>query len=163
MRNVVAIVCLALAAAGQAEIQNQMTQEEFEQAGLGKLSKQELAFLNRWLEQGSQTAPVAKPPPPAVPAVDPEERFGMEQVRQPDPAPEQVPERITARIQGEFRGWSGQTIFRLDNGQVWQQRVGGRYRSRKLENPSVAIEKGTFGYYLKVLDLDRSIGVRRVR
>ena len=30
-------------------------------------------------------------------------------------------ERVTARVVGEFRGWSGGTYFPLDNGQVWRQ------------------------------------------
>src|SRR5665648_304740 len=28
---------------------------------------------------------------------------------------------IESHIQGEFNGWDGETIFKLDNGEVWQQ------------------------------------------
>jgi hypothetical protein len=28
---------------------------------------------------------------------------------------------VRARIEGDFRGWSGHTMFKLDNGQVWIQ------------------------------------------
>jgi len=36
------------------------------------------------------------------------------------PAP-QASEVIDSQIDGEFTGWSGETVFRLMNGQIWQQ------------------------------------------
>ena len=74
-----------------------------------------------------------------------------------------VPEQITARLKGQFRGWTGDTVFRLDNGQVWQQRVGGKYRGKKLTDPEVIVQRGRWGYYLKVVGVKRTIGVRRLQ
>ena len=123
-------------------IEARMTPDQWRATGLHKLSADELAYLNTWL-RGAQPAP----PPPLTPP----------QRKRDAPV-------ISARIQGEFKGWKGNTVFRLDNGQVWRQRVGGRYRTRPtLMEPEVIIEKGAFGYYLKVLETDRSIGVKRVR
>lgn len=73
------------------------------------------------------------------------------------------PALISARILGAFEGWDGETRFRLDNGQVWQQRVGGRYRVPARTNPEVEIERSRFGYYLKLVETGRTVGVHRVR
>ena len=32
-----------------------------------------------------------------------------------------VTEYLESRINGDFEGWTGETIFELDNGQVWKQ------------------------------------------
>ena len=68
---------------------------------------------------------------------------------------------IHTRIKGEFNGWSGQTLFVLENGQRWRQRVSGVYRHRA-QSPAVTIIKGRFGYYLIVDKTKRRIGVKRV-
>ncbi len=155
-----------------------MNEAEFRAAGLHKLTDAELATLNRWLDKSAvpakaaPAAPVASAPTPAAPTqpttaktsqppVKEVTEFGREQLEVPVAA--EVPTAITARLKGEFRGWDGNTIFRLDNGQVWQQRVGGKYRSSKLMDPEVEVEKGRFGYYLKILSSGRSVGVKRIR
>ena len=153
----------------------QMSQAEFEAAGLHKLSPEELASLNAWLAQTKSSAGEVQASAPMTPApqqlpqnsqpepqTTAEERFGREQVRKRQ-VEKDVPESITSRLIGEFRGWDGNTVFRLENGQVWRQRIGGRYRSPKKVNPEVVIEKGRFGYYLRLADKNRSIGVARVR
>ncbi len=148
-----------------------MSDDEFAQAGLHKLTEAELQFLNRWLRQGTanpavvagagQSQSLERVPVPSESAVSPEEQFGLEQLKaKPDP---KLPEQITAQLLGEFRGWDGKTVFRLDNGQVWQQRVGGAYRSPKRVNPAVTIEKGRFGYYLSLVGSGRKVGVKRLR
>src|SRR5690606_4924947 len=38
-------------------------------------------------------------------------------------------EIIESRIDGEFEGWEGETVFKLLNGQIWQQ-IDGRYKYR---------------------------------
>lgn len=76
---------------------------------------------------------------------------------------DETPVLVSARILGEFEGWDGDTRFRLDNGQVWQQRVGGRYRAPMRTNPEVEIERSRFGHYLKVVESGRMVGVHRIR
>ena len=174
-------LCVALATgSARAELQDDMDEAEFRAAGLHKLSAAELAALNRWLDKappgtqaasGTAEAPVTKAAPsaPATTASsssaprspDRVTEFGQEQLEVPVAA--EVPTAIRAHIKGEFRGWEGKTIFRLDNGQVWQQRVGGRYRGPKMTDPEVEIAKGRFGYYLEVLSSNRSVGVKRIR
>lgn len=39
----------------------------------------------------------------------------------PFPIASECSPAIESRIDGEFQGWDGETIFRLTNGQIWQQ------------------------------------------
>ena len=84
--------------------------------------------------------------------------FGSE--RQEIPA-EDV-KSITSRIDGEFTGWSGETVFPLENGQVWQQIQSGRM-SWRADRPEVTIKRGMFGsYMLRVKGVNKSVRVRRI-
>ncbi len=66
---------------------------------------------------------------------------------------EEREERITAVVQGKFSGWSGRTVFHLDNGQVWQQARPDSYHTKAVENVAVVIYKSPNGYFrLRVLD-----------
>ena len=47
---------------------------------------------------------------------------------------------ITSRIIGKFDGWTGDTLFRLENGQVWRQ-SGNGFLKVSMNNPKVTIEK----------------------
>lgn len=69
---------------------------------------------------------------------------------------------LRARILGEFTGWDGKTLFKLDNGQVWRQSTSGVYRFKSTD-PEVVIEKGLVGYKLRLVETKRSIAVRRVK
>ncbi len=39
-----------------------------------------------------------------------------------------------SRIEGEFEGWSGDGVYKLDNGQVWQQ-AHYKYRYKYMYRP----------------------------
>ena len=55
-------------------------------------------------------------------------------------------------------------MFRLENGQVWRQRLDGRYQYSGAPNPAVRIDKNWLGFYRMTLVKEgRSIGVTRVR
>lgn len=132
-------------------LQDVLSSDDFQRAGLNKLSPDELAVLNQLLGRAE------------VPAEVVEENFGREQIKaeRRAAAPDEGA-AISSFIKGEFSGWSGKTIFVLDNGQVWQQRVGGRYRYRA-DSPAVTINRERFGYYLLVNATGRKVGVKRVR
>ena len=68
---------------------------------------------------------------------------------------------IKSRIDGEFKGWDGDTVFKLTNGQVWQQDKYG-YVYHTAYNPEVIIYKVDFGYEMMVKGLDKSIKVKRL-
>lgn len=69
---------------------------------------------------------------------------------------------IEARIDGEFQGWEGETIFKLTNGQIWQQ-ASYAYTYTYKFMPKVMIIKTGRGYELHVDGMDRRILVQRIR
>ena len=71
---------------------------------------------------------------------------------------------VESMILGYFKGWSGETVFRLDNGQIWQQRLAGKYKYRGPANRAVRISKNWLGFYrLTLIDSNKSIGVTPLR
>jgi hypothetical protein len=124
-----------------------MTADEFKNAGLERLSPSEIEALNRWLlrytaRQGSEL------------------RQHNEIVRKEIQKVEQ--EGIRTRIAGEFLGWDGDTIFRLENGQVWRQRLPGQWYYRA-SAPEVELSKNFMGFWmLRVVDADHAVGVTRI-
>jgi hypothetical protein len=76
----------------------------------------------------------------------------------------QEPDEIQSMIEGEFTGWTGKTVFKLQNGQVWKQVDPSRKVVFKATNPKVSIRKAVFGSYrLKVEGLNSTVTVRRVK
>ena len=69
---------------------------------------------------------------------------------------------VESRIEGEFNGWEGDTIFELINGQAWQQSRY-RYRYAYKYRPTVKIWREGSQDYLEVDGLDEKIEVRRIR
>lgn len=54
---------------------------------------------------------------------------------------------VESRIAGEFRGWSGRTVFALENGQRWQSAGEGTYVSPPIASPAVKITPGLLGTF----------------
>jgi hypothetical protein len=78
-------------------------------------------------------------------------------------APGRGPDGVQSRYDGEFTGWSGSTLFRLENGQVWKQAQAGRVTHRATR-PAVTIRRGAFGNYrLSVEGVPQSVRVERIR
>jgi hypothetical protein len=70
---------------------------------------------------------------------------------------------IESRIEGEFKGWSGDTTFQLRNGQVWQQSPLA-YWYHYAYRPKVIVYESGGGPTLQLADDDsHAIKVRRVR
>lgn len=139
-------------------LEEQMSQQEFEQAGLDKLSSEELNYLNQWL-RSRNAAPKAAAPARNVESSAPapaEDKMGFK------PRPEDRT-TIVSRIDGEFSGWSGRTTFKLQNGQVWRQ-VDGKSFPHNSTNPEVRIEPKSFGTWkMYVEGLNRSVKVKRIK
>lgn len=152
-----------------AGIETLMTTAEQRAAGIENLTPQQIEALNAWIARYAagrvspqppvpriNTAPVA----PAVPAVSTAttSQAPTDDFRKP-------PEKIdfVSRIDGKFEGWSGRTRFTLENGQVWEQRRGNRWKI-SLDSPEVHIRENFMGAFeMEVLSEGRSIGVRRIR
>ncbi len=143
-----ALFALALPALADGEfpgVKALMDEEQFKSTGLGKLSAEELEALDAWLLL--YTAGEAA-----------ELRRTNEEVKEVE-----MQYEVVARIKEPFDGWEGSTQFFLDNGQVWKQRLPGRYRYPK-DNNEVLIKKNFMGYYVMTLkETGKAIGVTRVR
>ena len=138
-----------------ADIKNLLSQEKFDQMGLSKLSDRELSELYQWIKSGEYEESLAEKPP-----------IDTVQVALNQSAPKVVDlernQTIKATIKGKFSGWSGKTIFKLSNGQVWRQRIKGNWRYRA-ESPSVEIKKNFMGYYVMRVDDKKSVGVSQIK
>ena len=146
--GLLAILALPVAAAVDApDVRTLMTPEEFRAAGLDKLSPAEIEALNLLvLRYTVKDAPTQR----RVNSVVKQEMQKMDDVV------------IRARIAGAFTGWSGHTVFRLENGQVWKQRMDGKWY-KKADSPEVELKKNLLGFWMmRVIDGDKAIGVIRV-
>jgi hypothetical protein len=74
-------------------------------------------------------------------------------------------EVIRTRIAGEFRGWDGRTMFRFENGQVWQQTDSGeKFTTAPQASSEVELRPSRIGgWKLFVPSVDRWVRVKRVR
>lgn len=164
--SVAIILCAAFPAAmaedATSELKALMGAETYEAAGLERLSDAERERLYQWLRnRRSQPAAGESDSGGRLAAI---ERFGRRQDNAFAERPQQdPPDEITTRIQGEFRGWRGETVFRLTNGQVWEQAEQGVFAIAPVQRPEVTIEKGVLGaYYLSVKGYNSSVRVERV-
>jgi hypothetical protein len=119
------------------ELRNLMTREEFHASGLDKLSPQELATLDGWV--GRLVARVLA---------------NRKQAGCSSP--------IDSRIDGEFEGWSGHTVFPLENGQVWRQ-LGSQAAHAYRVSPKVQIYKAGPSCAMKVDGVSGVLLVERLR
>ena len=149
---------------------------EYQAAGLDKLSPEEQAVLLRALHQrglngpGSGhkiTAVKAETPPPEKKGIwarvlD----FGAEQLPlKSEKDPGEVTE-VDAQMTEPFDGLTGKTVFRLDNGQVWQQRAGEEYFIGKaIPNPKVVLMRTRLGYRIKIPEIGAGfdVAVKRIK
>lgn len=125
-------------------VEKMMTPEEYRAAGLEKLSPDELGRLNQWMLRFLA--------------------YDSQIVVQSDAAVQKLQNTpVKRRIAGKFTGWDGKTTFTLDNGEVWRQRLPGRY-AVVLENPEVEIFKNLLGFHeLRIVKTGKRIGVSRVK
>ena len=72
------------------------------------------------------------------------------------------PDLIESRIEGEFEGWDGETIFKLANGQIWQQ-VSFAFTYHYAFRPKVTIIKTHGAYKMVVHGVSRTIYVNRLK
>lgn len=145
---VLALTCAGVGLPACAEddfpgIRRLMSDEEFRSTGLDGLTPEELEALDAWLlRYTARDAELLQ-----------ETNKTVREARDDDRG-------VVSRIVGDFDGWSGETVFRLENGQVWEQRLDGRYRYRGEPNPEVRIERNWLGFYrMTVIGTGRSVGV----
>lgn len=135
---------------GPPDLESLMSPEDFALSGLDKLNSVERTHLSEWLvryREGAVKGPEVNKP------------------RSQWTEEEQQAEKdlqIVAKVIPRFRGWGGKTIFKLDNGQTWQQRMPGRMHYTGT-NSDVSITKNMMGrFVLEHVETGRSVLVKRV-
>jgi len=68
---------------------------------------------------------------------------------------------IESRINGQFVGWNGDSIYKLMNGQIWQQ-AEYKYLYHYSYNPQIMIYQTPRGYEMKVEGVDETVLVKRL-
>ncbi len=66
------------------------------------------------------------------------------------------------KIDGEFYGWDGETIFKMTDGSIWQQ-ASYDYTYHYAYMPDVIIYSKNGSNYMKVEDMEEQIEVRRIK
>jgi hypothetical protein len=142
-----------LAASSAAHAQNLdlrelMSPAAFDEAGLDKLTEQELDSLNQWLiRYTAHEAPLLR-------------QHSQEVRKELQTAASEV---VRTQIEGAFAGWSGKTEFLLKNGEVWRQRMPATYQLKR-QDPEVEIYQGRLGrYWLRLVETGQAVPVSRVR
>ena len=164
-------------------IESVMSAEERLKSGVDTLTAEQRQFLNNWLkenydrriesvvtrttedEQNASTEQPAKleATPEAIEAeVDRRvaaklaDKRESEKTKQPDSA-------FEARLTGDFTGWTGKTIFKLDNGQVWRQRSSANYRHRGSDRRVTFKKNWMGGWEMTVVSSGKTVLVRKVQ
>lgn len=170
VRLVAALAALCFAASAFAQsnppfssLEEQMTQREFESSGLDKLSTEELNALNRWIR--SRSLVTLDQPRADVGQASTGSRDGLPATPgELPPIDRMAREPFETRIVGEFNGWTGNTVFELENGMVWRQDERDRRRFQPMQNPVVVIKPGLLGaWYLTVEGQKRKVRVKRIK
>jgi len=150
-----ALLTATPAAFAQPPIEQQMTPEQVKATGLDKLSPQELANLNAWLNNTLEveTTRAAKQ---AKEKVETENR-GFLSFGKSDP--------IVAKMVGEFRGFAKGYHWTLDNGQVWEQVDNASLASVHKTDPQVRITPSLIGnlWYMQIEGYNTRASVKRVK
>ncbi|EDY83705.1 hypothetical protein VDG1235_3332 [Verrucomicrobiia bacterium DG1235] len=164
----VAVIALSASFAYPKAFTDGLSEEEFVAAGLSKLTAEELSLLNELLERQADK-PAAPPaeyqqtvpnPPPAVKTATADDLLGKEQVAIDTT---RAPKKIESRLVGRFTGWQGSTIFTLENGQVWQQRIDEKQKYTPSESPEVTVYKSMGGYRIRFKGYNQSCPVKRIK
>ena len=68
---------------------------------------------------------------------------------------------VETQIDGEFEGWEGENIFKMMNGQIWQQSTYA-YMYHYAYSPEVLIYEYKGSWVMKVEDVDETIEVTKI-
>ena len=136
-------------------IEQQMTAEQFQAAGLDQLNPAQLTRLNNWLNRTLDTE-TSKATKVAKERAEQEQRgFASDRASEP----------VIAQLQGKFDGFREGRQYTLDNGQVWRQTNNSTLVGVHLDSPEVTITPGMFGgiWYLRVEGYNTRAKVERVK
>jgi len=128
-----------------------MSPQQFRAAGLNKLTPTELAALDTaldvWVDKYSDALIKSAMQSPIMSGPS---------------APPTTGNAIESTIDGDFNGWEGETIFKLSNGQIWQQ-AEYDYEYEYAYRPDVTIYRTSTCWKMAVEGMDDKICVKRLK
>jgi len=132
------------------KIDQVMTHQELRDTGVSTLNVGQRQALNEWLNRYTlKVLSVAAEQQATIPREMPSIRSSC------SPA-------VESTISGEIEGWEGDTIFKLDNGQIWQQ-AEYDYTYFYAFRPDVTIYQTSAGCRMKVEDETETVLVKRIK
>ena len=166
MKNIILLVCCAFLIAPTSflcaqeaaakstfpGVKKAMPAEDYEAAGLEKLSEDERERLDGFIRNYVSSTSEKVAGRAVSEAVD-------EAVKRKEAMPAQV---IQSRIVGPFTGYDGRTRFTLENGEVWAQSQRDTAAFKKIDSPPVLILKDTIGYRMYIAG-GSDIRVQRIK
>jgi hypothetical protein len=147
--GLIAVRVLASTPAQQIKIEQVMTLQEMRDTGITTLTAAQRQSLNDWLNRYSLRIIVAATQKEQKPSESLPVRSSC------SPA-------VESTISGEIEGWDGDTIFKLDNGQIWQQ-AEYEYTYFYEYRPEVTIYQTSAGCRMKVEDETDTVLVKRIK
>ncbi|MDQ6624858.1 MAG: hypothetical protein M3Y69_01775 [Verrucomicrobiota bacterium] len=119
-------------------VQKAMSAKSFTDAGLNKLSPEELARLNEFIA-GYANSKSQEAANVAVDRAVKDNKIASQ------------PQIIESRIVGRFTGYNGRTSFTLENGQVWKQSQDSTGAYPPSDSPPVLLKKEFLGWRMYIL------------
>jgi len=130
-------------------IEQLMTPQELKESGVSRLTDTQRHALNVWLNRYSKSL------------LQLANRSAAEEPTQSTVRSKCSP-AVESTLAGNFNGWSGDTIFKLDNGQIWEQ-AEYAYTYSYSYRPEVTIYQTSGGCRMKVEDENETILVKRIK
>ena len=178
------VILTGPASASESEnIESAMSAEERLKSGVDTLTAEQRQFLNEWLKEhygrrsesdvtritaddrselSEQPAKLEATPEAIEAEVDRRVAAKLADKRESKNT-KQSESAFEARLTGDFTGWSGKTIFKLDNGQVWRQRSSANYRHRGSDRRVKFKKNWMGGWEMTVVSSGKTVLVRKVR
>jgi hypothetical protein len=122
-------------------VRKAMPREEYEAAGLRKLSPEERARLDAFIRGRASSAHQRAAEEASAAALDRAVQEGIGQ----------APRVIESRIVGPLTGYDGHSTFKLENGQRWTQSQRVSLNFPRVDSPRVTIVKGLIGYQMFIV------------
>lgn len=163
-------------------LKDMMSPEERQKSGVDTLTAEQRQFLSEWLLENYTRNPAKVVSSPATaPDTSPQQaasneatadtieaeidrrvaaRLGDNRASEKKPASDSS---FEARLTGNFTGWSGKTVFRLDDGQVWRQRSAANYRHRGTDMRVKFKKNWMGGWEMTVVSSGKTVLVSKVK
>ena len=156
---------------------DKMDKETSVTTGIHKLSQEELIELSQWIENKninnqSKSREVLKQKIRAeIVEEELQDKVVEEEIIKKDKIKnmgfrkeESEREEIHTAIMGEFKGWQGKNVFKLENGQVWVQAERSSFYIPKRSNPKITIKPKSMNSWMLYADgFGRGVKVKRIK